>query len=89
MLGVASKGWLIAEWIGDESLFLIVVAEEDETVRVLARPEYPEVPPPERGGQVIGTLNDVLQGRIPGDEEPRVLDGAKGAEYSGVASGAS
>ena len=33
---------LSAEWIGDEGLLLDVVAE-DETVRVLARPDYPKV----------------------------------------------
>jgi hypothetical protein len=37
-----------------------VIAEEDETVRILAWPDYPDVPPPE-GWKVIGTLNDVLQ----------------------------
>jgi hypothetical protein len=87
-LGVASAGSLIAEWVGDESLLVAVIAEEDETVRILAWPDYPDVPPPE-GWKVIGTLNDVLQGRIPEGEEPTVLDEAKGAEYSRGASGAS
>jgi len=59
-LGVASAGSLIAEWVGDESLLVAVIAEEDETVRILAWPDYPDVPPPE-GWKVIGTLNDVLQ----------------------------
>jgi len=61
-LGVASDGLLSAEWVGDEALLLAVVAE-DETVRVLAWPGYPDPPPPE-GWQIVGTVNSLLQGRV-------------------------
>jgi hypothetical protein len=63
-LGVASEGALSAEWMGDESVLLAVVAE-DETVRVLAWEGYPDAPAP---GEwlTIGTVNSLLQGAIPG-----------------------
>ena len=61
MLGTASDGLLSAEWIGEDGLLLAVVAE-DETVRTLAWPSYPETAPPREGWQVIGTVNSLLQG---------------------------
>ena len=73
-LGVASDGSLSAEWVGDEVLLLVVVAE-DETVRFLAWPDYPDAPPHE-GWQVAGTVNSLLQGRIPAGEETPVPDGS-------------
>ena len=62
-LGVASDGVLSAEWVGDEALLLAVVAA-DETVRVRAWPGYPDLPPAE-GWQRVGTVNSLLQGRLP------------------------
>jgi hypothetical protein len=61
-LGVASDGLLSAEWVGDEALLLAVVAA-DETVRVLAWPGYPDLPPAQ-GWQHVGTVNSLLQGRL-------------------------
>jgi hypothetical protein len=43
--GAASDSLLSAEWVEDEGLLLAVVAEEDETVRVLACSGYPDAPP--------------------------------------------
>jgi hypothetical protein len=71
-LGVASDGTLSAEWVEDGVLLLAVVAE-DETVRVLAWPHYPDEPPRE-GWQVIGTVNSLLQAQIPGRESAPVPD---------------
>jgi hypothetical protein len=69
-LGVASDGLLSAEWVGEEALLLAVVAE-DETVRVLAWLTFPDVPPRE-GWQIVGTVNSLLQGRLPEGKAPTV-----------------
>ena len=69
-LGVASDGRLSAEWVGDEVVLLAVVAE-DETVRILAWPRYPDEPPRE-GWQVVGTVNSLLQARLPEGEPATV-----------------
>jgi hypothetical protein len=66
-LGVASDGLLSVEWVGDEAVLLAVVAE-DETVHVLAWPGYPDPPPPE-DWQLVGTVNSLLQGRLPEGKE--------------------
>jgi hypothetical protein len=71
-LGVVSAGLLNAEWVGDEALLLSVVAE-NETVRVLTWPGYPDLPRPD-GWRLIGTVNSLLQGRIPEDNAPTVSD---------------
>ena len=71
-LGVTSDGTLSAEWVEDDVLLLAVVAE-DETVRVLAWPHYPDEPPRE-GWQVIGTVNSLLQAQIPGRESATAPD---------------
>ena len=75
-LGVASEGTLSAEWVGNEVLLLCVVAE-DETVRVLAWPRYPEEGPRE-GWQTIGTVNSLLRGQLPLDVSPTAPDELKG-----------
>lgn len=61
-LGVVSEGLISAEWIGDQGLLLAVVAE-DETVRVLAWPDYPETPP-RHDWKVVGTVNSLLNAEI-------------------------
>ncbi len=71
-LGVASDGTLSAEWVGDGVVLLAVVAE-DETVRILAWPRYPDEPPRE-GWQVVGTVNSLLQAQIPERESATVPD---------------
>jgi hypothetical protein len=76
-LGVDSDGTLSAQWVADQSLLLVVTAE-DETVRFLAWPHYPEEPPRE-GWQIAGTVNSLLQGQIPEGEALTVLDRAEGA----------
>ena len=69
-LGIASDGLLSAEWVGEEALLLAVVAE-DETVRVLAWPTYPDASPRE-GWQTVGTVNSLLQARLPEGEVSKV-----------------
>ena len=66
-LGVASEGSLSAQWFADQSVLLVVVAE-DETVRILTWPHYPDEPPRE-GWQIAGTVNSLLQGQIPEGED--------------------
>ncbi len=75
--GVASAGTLSAEWVGNEVPLLCVV-DEDETVRVLAWPGYPEERPRE-GWQTIGTVNSLLRGDLPSDGSTTPPDAPVGA----------
>jgi hypothetical protein len=73
-LGIASEGSLGAEWAGDDGLLLTVIGQ-DETVRILAWPAYPEARPG-NGWQTVGSLPSLLQGQIVEGETPPVPDRA-------------
>ncbi|HEX5914473.1 MAG TPA: hypothetical protein VFY54_15225, partial [Rubrobacter sp.] len=64
MLAEQSGSELSAEWVADGNL-LVSVVDEDETVRILSWPGYPE-PARRQEWQEIGTVNSLLAGHVPG-----------------------
>ncbi|HET9201195.1 MAG TPA: hypothetical protein VFO84_09530 [Dehalococcoidia bacterium] len=62
-LAEQSGSELSAEWVAERNLLLAVV-DEDETVRILSWPGYPDADQ-RKEWQVIGTVNSLLAGHVP------------------------